>query len=76
MANEETKATSSKEAAKAPTFSGSQLIRAAKGISRDVLTVVLVPDQQYTEAEAKSITEKFLKKEVSHDGGRKLDNSK
>lgn len=53
-----------------PTFSGEQLIRAAKGISRDVMAATLSPGKRYTEAEAKTIVDKFLKKEVTPNGGR------
>jgi hypothetical protein len=76
MANESEKAVPAEGSTKVPTFSGNQLIHAARGITRDILTAALVPDQHYTEAEAKSITKKFLKKEVSHNGRRELDNSK
>ncbi|WP_283606493.1 hypothetical protein [Faecalispora anaeroviscerum] len=61
---------------KEPTFSGEQLIRSATGINRDVMTAALVSDRQYTETDAKKAVDAFLKKEVDHDGGRKLDNSK
>lgn len=82
MANEAAKdapeadETAKTEAIKEPTFSGSQLIRAATGVSRDIMAAALSPDKQYTEAEAKSIIDKFLKKEVIKDGRGKLDNSK
>nr|WP_319487242.1 hypothetical protein [uncultured Caproiciproducens sp.] len=63
------------ETAKAPMFSGSQLIKFASGINRDVMIAVLSPAKQYTEAEAKDLIDKFLKKEVVSNGGRKLDNA-
>lgn len=53
-----------------PTFSGSQLIRAASGVSADVMSAALIPDRQYTEADAKNAVDKFLKKEVSVNGRR------
>jgi len=71
MAKEESTAQAEpvKEAAESM-FSGSQLIRAASGVSRDIMATVLVPDRQYTETDAKSAVDKFLKKEVSGNGGR------
>lgn len=64
-ANAET-ATSATE----PMFTGLQLTRTSTGINRDVLAVVLAPDKQYTESEAKKLINKFLKKEVVSDGRR------
>jgi hypothetical protein len=61
---------------KEPMFSGEQLIRSATGINRDIMTAALLPDCQYTEADAQKTVDTFLKKEVDHNGGRKLDNSK
>lgn len=48
----------------APAFLGSELIRAAAGVERDVMGVVLMPNARYTEAEAKRLIETFMKKEV------------
>ncbi len=53
-----------------PTFSGSQLIRSVSGVDRDIMAAILLPDQQYTDADVKSAIDKFLKKEVSINGGR------
>lgn len=53
-----------------PTFTGLQLTRAATGINRDILAVVLEPDKQYTESDAKKLINKFMKKEVVSDGRR------
>lgn len=59
-----------KSPAAEPTFTGEQLIRAAKGISRDVMAATLSPSKQYTASEAENIVDNFLKKEVAHNGGR------
>ena len=67
--------TQKKETAE-PEFLGSQLTDAATGVNHDVMSVVLSPDAQYTEAKARNLIKKFLIKEVTHNGGRKLGNSK
>lgn len=48
----------------APVFKGSELIRAASGLDRDILSALLDPEGRYTEAEVKKKIETFLKKEV------------
>ncbi|MFV0497489.1 MAG: hypothetical protein ACK5L0_04850 [Candidatus Fimivivens sp.] len=48
----------------APTFSGRELIRVARGLQRDILTVVLQPDTEYTEAQASTLATQYLSKEV------------
>jgi hypothetical protein len=53
-----------------PRFTGLQLTRTATGINRDILAVVLTPDKQYTESDAKKLINKFMKKEVVSDGRR------
>lgn len=45
-------------------FPGSAFIGNAVGSSKDILTVVLDPQQLYTEAEVTELVEKLLQKEV------------
>ncbi|MEA4827065.1 MAG: hypothetical protein VB130_10585 [Clostridium sp.] len=45
-------------------FKGKELIRSSKGIDKDVLSVVLKPDELYTEKEASKLIKDFMKKEV------------
>lgn len=54
----------------APTFLGSELIRTATGVERDVMSVVLDPVARYTEEEAKKLIDGFMKKEVDDHGRR------
>lgn len=53
-----------------PTFRGSELMKAASGTARDVLTVVLKPDRLYTGEETEQLTNKFLNKEATNNGRR------
>ncbi len=53
------------KAKEAPAFAGRELIRTSRGLQRDVLTVVLQPDIEYTEAQAAALVKKYLSKEVS-----------
>lgn len=53
-----------------PVFKGSELILAAVGIQRDVMSAVLRPEDRYTEAQAEALVSKFLSKEVTKNGGR------
>lgn len=45
-----------------PTFKGSELIRAASGVTRDILSIVLTPEERYTESDANKKLEAYLQK--------------
>lgn len=45
-------------------FKGSELIRSSKGIDKDVLSVVINPEELYTEKEVEKLIKDFMKKEV------------
>lgn len=51
-------------------YSGSQWIETAKGIRRDILTVILQPDKLYTDKEVAVLIKKFETKEASTNGRR------
>lgn len=51
-------------------FKGSELIRVSKGIQKDIMAILLKPDNQYSESEAAERVNAFLKKEVLIDGRR------
>lgn len=47
-----------------PRFKGRELIRNSDGTAKDVLSVVLQPDKEYSTTEANKLVDQFLKKEV------------
>lgn len=51
-------------------YRGSELMKAASGVQRDVLNVVLSPDRLYSADEATALSNQFLNKEVASDGRR------
>lgn len=53
-----------KATATEPKYKGRELIRSADGSAKDILTVVLSPDREYSAEEAKRLADQFLKKEV------------
>ncbi len=59
-----------KKKAAAPQYPGRELIRAAKGVNRDLLAVLLEPEKLYTEAQANALIEQALNREVHTDARR------
>lgn len=66
----DTKGKGDPQAAGDPRFKGRELVRAAKGVNRDLLSVLLEPEGMYTQKEAEKILEKALSKGVNADAGR------
>lgn len=54
----------------APQYPGRELIRAAKGVNRDLLAALLEPEKRYTEAQVNALVEQALNKEVVTDARR------
>lgn len=48
----------------APSYKGGEFIRVATGGTRDILTVLLVPDKLYTEDAISKMVSEYLAKEV------------
>ena len=66
----DTKGKEAVQASEEPRFKGRELARAAKGVNRDLLSVLLEPEGMYTQKEAEKILEKALSKGVNADAGR------
>lgn len=49
---------------KLPAFRGSEIIRVASGIDKDVLSIILKPDEMYTKEEYTKLLEAFMKREI------------
>lgn len=47
-----------------PKFKGKELIRASSGTDKDVLTVLLDPEEFYTEKDVQKLIKSFAKREV------------
>lgn len=56
---------SDKKQSAAAEYYGRDLIRQARGVKQDVLTLVLAPNKKYTRERARELTEKILKKEIN-----------
>lgn len=70
MNETKTNANESKKKSAAPQYPGRELIRAAKGVNRDLLSTFLEPEKLYTEAQANTLIEQALNKEVHADARR------
>ena len=47
-----------------PAYKGSEFIRIAAGSAKDILTILLEPDEMYTEDQVDQMADDYLKKEV------------
>lgn len=70
MDETKTNANESKKKNAAPQYPGRELIRAAKGVNRDLLSTLLEPEKRYTEAQVNVLIEQALNKEVRTDARR------
>lgn len=66
----ETNTNTAKKKTAAPQYPGRELIRAAKGVNRDLLSTLLEPEKLYTEAQVNALIEQALNKEVHADARR------